>query len=114
MHKHKCMGVDRDMKIIITRTTIIDTECHYDNKHPKSSHVTIQKIKFVNSNINVSGIHTTEIPQQPSGLAVAETENETDGPDAANGSRSGDMIDFDKNLVNISISKYQSERTGES
>lgn len=87
---------------------------HYDNKHPKSSHVTIQKIKFVNSNINVSGIHTTEIPQQPSGLAVAETENETDGPDAANGSRSGDMIDFDKNLVNISISKYQSERTGES
>jgi len=47
-------------------------------------------------------------------LAVAETENETDGPDAANGSRSGDMIDFDKNFVNISISKYQSERTGES
>ena len=47
-------------------------------------------------------------------MAVAETENETDGPYPANGSRSGDMIDFDKNFVNISISKYKSERTGES
>ncbi|MGE5705872.1 MAG: hypothetical protein ACM3XP_04050 [Nitrososphaerales archaeon] len=68
----------------------------------KSSHADIQKIKCVNSNININGIDITQIPQDSSALAAT---NEGDGAtaDATNSQNANglaDKINFDKNLVN--------------
>jgi hypothetical protein len=78
----------------------------------KSSDVNIQKIKCVNSNLNVNGVDVTKI-QEPDGLATtaAEATNE-DGARAANeegaatdtqqnGNELADRINFDRNLVNV-------------
>ena len=41
-----------------------DNRYGYDNNHQKkSSHGDIQKIKCVNSNINVNGVDITQIPE---------------------------------------------------
>ena len=41
-----------------------DNRYGYDNNHQKkSSHTDIQKIKCVNSNINVNGVDITQIPE---------------------------------------------------
>ena len=82
-----------------------DNRYGYDNNHPKkSSHVDIQKIKCVNSNINVNGIDITEIPQDANMLAAAnEAGAGPDGTNTQNGNGLGDRINFDRNLVNICI-----------
>jgi len=77
-----------------------DNRYSYDNNHQKkSSHVDIQKIQCVNSNINVNGIDITQIPQD------FATTNELQGTEAAvNGEHNGDGvggINFERNLVNI-------------
>lgn len=79
-------------------------DSNYNNydKQSKSSHVDIQKIKCVNSNININGIDITQIPQDSSALAAT---NEGDGAtaDATNSQNANglaDKINFDKNLVN--------------
>ncbi len=80
-----------------------DNRYSYDKKDSKSSHTDIQKIKCVNSNINVNGIDITEIPQGSSALA---TTNEGAGATDASNSENGnglDKINFDKNLVNICV-----------
>jgi hypothetical protein len=73
-------------------------EYGYD-KHPEKTNVNIQKIKCVNSNINVNGIDITQIPQD------FATTNELQGTEAAvNGEQNGDGvggINFERNLVNI-------------
>jgi len=70
----------------------------YD-KHTEKTNVNIQKIKCVNSNINVNGIDITQIPQD------FATTNELQGTEAAvNGEHNGDGvggINFERNLVNI-------------
>jgi hypothetical protein len=72
-------------------------EYGYDN-HPEKTNVNIQKIKCVNSNINVNGIDT-QIPQD------FATTNELQGnEEAVNGEQNGDGvggINFERNLVNI-------------
>ncbi|HLN36115.1 MAG TPA: hypothetical protein VK250_12660 [Nitrososphaeraceae archaeon] len=72
----------------------------YD-KHPEKTNVNIQKIKCINSNINVNGIDITQIPED-----IATT-NELQGTEqAVNGEQNGDGvggINFDKNLVNICV-----------
>ena len=72
------------------------------DKHAEKTFVNIQKIKCINSNINVNGIDVTEIPQDD-GLAVSESANDEV---AVNGQQSGDgigCINFDRNLVNICV-----------
>jgi hypothetical protein len=72
----------------------------YD-RHPEKTNVNIQKIKCVNSNINVNGIDITQIPQEPNGLAAAEAANEGGpGTDTQNNDGIGG-INFERNLVNI-------------
>ena len=48
----------------------------YDNNNhaKKSSHTDIQKIKCVNSNININGIDITQIPQDANALEVTANE----------------------------------------
>ena len=73
-------------------------EYAYD-KHPEKTNVNIQKIKCVNSNINVNGIDITQIPQD---FATTNELQETE--EAVNGEQNGDGvggINFERNLVNI-------------
>ena len=73
-------------------------EYGYD-KHPEKTNVNIQKIKCVNSNINVNGIDITQIPQD---FATTNELQETE--EAVNGEQNGDGvggINFERNLVNI-------------
>jgi len=84
-----------------------DNRYSYDKKDPKSSHTDIQKIKCVNSNVNVNGIDITKI-QDPTSLGATNdlAGNEADGPDGTNtqnGNGGGDRINFDRNLVNICV-----------
>ena len=58
-----------------------DNRYGYDNHQKKSSHVDIQKIKCVNSNINVNGIDITEIPEDDA--CVAATSEGEEGTNAA-------------------------------
>jgi hypothetical protein len=75
----------------------------YDNNHPKkSSHTDIQKIKCVNSNINVNGIDITQIPQEGTATAAAN-EGTADAANTQNGNGPADRINFDRNLVNVCI-----------
>jgi len=73
-------------------------EYGYD-QHPEKTNVNIQKIKCVNSNINVNGIDITQIPQD------FATTNELQGTEEdVNGEQNGDAvggINFERNLVNI-------------
>jgi hypothetical protein len=81
-----------------------DNRYSYDKKDPKSTHVDIQKIKCVNSNVNVNGIDITEIPQDANTLAAANEAGEgPDGTNTQNGNGFGDKINFDRNLVNICV-----------
>ncbi|HLN33946.1 MAG TPA: hypothetical protein VK250_01540 [Nitrososphaeraceae archaeon] len=69
----------------------------YDNNHQKKSYTDIQKIKCVNSNINVNGIDITQIPQD--GAATAATnEGGQEGANTQNGNGLADRINFDRNL----------------
>jgi len=73
-------------------------EYGYD-KHPEKTNVNIQKIKCVNSNINVNGIDITQIPQD-----FATTNELQEAEEAVNGEQNGDGvggINFERNLVNI-------------
>ena len=81
----------------------------YD-KHPKkSSHGDIQKIKCVNSNINVNGIDITQIPQDGPGVA-ATNEGGVEGANTQNGKGLADRINFDRNLVNICVNVNDNEQ----
>jgi hypothetical protein len=79
-----------------------DNRYGYDNNdHPKVSS-DIQKIQCISSNINVNGIHITEIPQDDIATTVAANEAGPDGPNTQNGD-GFDKINFDRNLVNICV-----------
>ena len=78
-----------------------DNRYSYDKKDPKSSHTDIQKIKCVNSNINVNGVDITQIPQDDTATTAANEEAGTDGANTQNGNGLADRINFEKNLVNI-------------
>jgi len=72
----------------------------------KSSDVNVQKLKCVNSNINVNGIDITEIPQNPTALAAANERGAEETAEAANTQNdnpNGNGINFDRNLVNICV-----------
>ena len=86
-----------------------DNRYSYDKKEPKSSHVDIQKIKCVNSNINVNGIDITQIPQDGTTLATAN-EGAADATGAQNGNGWGDKINFERNLVNICVNVNVNEQ----
>ena len=87
-----------------------DNRYSSDNHPKKSSHVDIQKISCVNSNINVNGIDITQIPEDTT--ATAESANEGAGPDAANAQNENgfDKINFDRNLVNICVNVNDNEQ----
>jgi hypothetical protein len=68
-----------------------------------TSHVDIQKIKCVNSNINVNGIDITEIPQDANALAAANEGGAGDAANTQNGNGLADRINFERNLVNICL-----------
>ena len=82
----------------------------YDKKDPKSSHVDIQKIKCVNSNINVNGIDITQIPTDDLATAEAANEGGADATGAQNGNGWGDRINFERNLVNICVNVNVNEQ----
>lgn len=91
-----------------------DNRYGYDNKHPKkNSDVNIQKIKCVNSNVNVNGIDITQIPQEPNDLATAANEatNEDGVANTQNGNGFGDRINFDRNLVNVCANVNSNDQT---
>jgi len=77
----------------------------YDNHQKKSSHTDIQKIKCVNSNINVNGIDITQIPQNGPDVAANEggAEGTAEGANTQNGNGLADRINFDRNLVNVCV-----------
>ncbi|HLN33744.1 MAG TPA: hypothetical protein VK250_00525 [Nitrososphaeraceae archaeon] len=80
----------------------VDSNYNNYDKQSKSSHVDIQKIKCVNSNININCIDITQIPQDSSALAAT---NEGIGATAhatnsENANGLADKINFDKNPVN--------------
>jgi hypothetical protein len=79
----------------------------YDNHQKKSSHTDIQKIKCVNSNINVNGIDIRQIPQNgPDADAAANeagAEGTADAANTENGNGLSDRINFDRNLVNVCV-----------
>ena len=83
-----------------------DDQYGYDNHQKKSSHTDIQKIKCVNSNINVNGVDITQIPQDGvSGDAANEAggEGTADAANTENGNGFSDRINFDRNLVNVCV-----------
>jgi len=79
----------------------------------KGSDVNVQKIKCINSNVNVNGIDITQIPQEPNGLATAANEatNEDGVANTQNGNGFGDRINFDRNLVNICANVNSNDQT---
>jgi hypothetical protein len=92
-------------------------EYGYDNSYnnnyyqePKSSHTDIQKIKCVNSNINVNGIDITQIPQDNTALGAANEGGAADAANTQNGNGLEDRINFEKNLVNICVNVNDNEQ----
>jgi len=79
-----------------------DNRYSYDKKESKSSHTDIQKIKCVNSNINVNGIDIQEIPRDDIATTAAN-EGAADAANTQNGNGLADRINFEKNLVNICV-----------
>jgi len=88
-----------------------DNRYSYDKKDPKSTHVDIQKIKCVNSNINVNGIDITEIPRDDTATS-AENEGAAaaDAANTQNGNGLADRINFERNLVNICVNVNDNEQ----
>jgi len=78
-----------------------DNRYSYDKKDSKS-YGDIQKIKCVNSNINVNGIDITEIPQDNTALGAAN-EGSPEAANIENGNGLADRINFERNLVNICV-----------
>jgi hypothetical protein len=83
----------------------------YDKYPKKSSHTDIQKIKCVNSNINVNGVDITQIPQDGTATAAAN-EGGQEGTNAANTENGNGLagINFDRNLVNICVNVNVNEQ----
>jgi len=75
----------------------------YDNHPKKGSQTDIQKIKCINSNINVNGVDITQIPQEPNGLAPTEAANEDEVANTQQNGNGGlgDRLNVERNLVNI-------------
>ena len=89
-----------------------DNRYGYDKNHQKkSSHTDIQKIKCVNSNINVNGVDITQIPQDDTATTAAANEGAA-AADAANSQNGNgfDKINFDRNLVNICVNVNHNEQ----
>jgi hypothetical protein len=82
----------------------------YAKDSKKSSHVDIQKIKCVNSNINVNGIDITQIPEGPNDVATAGTSEAANQQDGTNGNGLADRINFERNLVNICVNVNANEQ----
>ena len=90
-----------------------DNRYGHDNNHQKKSYGDIQKIKCVNSNINVNGIDITQIPTDD--LATAEAANDgADATGAQNGNGWGDKINFERSLVNVCINVNSNEQSKDS
>jgi len=83
---------------------------NYDNHPKKSSDVNVQKIKCVNSNINVNGIDITQIPQDGTANLAAANEETLGAANTQNGNGL-DIINFDRNLVNICLDVNLNEQT---
>jgi hypothetical protein len=90
-----------------------DNRYGYDNNHPEKKNVNVQKIKCVNSNINVNGVDITKIPRDDiAGVAAANEAGEgPDGANTQNGNGLGDKINFDRNLVNVCVNVNDNEQT---
>ena len=79
-----------------------DNRYSYDNNHQKkSSHTDIQKMKCVNSNININGIDINEIPQDNNALAAESASEDGAAISQQNGNGQGDTINVERNLVNV-------------
>jgi hypothetical protein len=88
-----------------------DNRYGYDNNHQKrSSHTDIQKIKCVNSNINVNGVDITKIPEDTTATTAAANEGTADAANTQNGNGLADKINFDRNLVNICVNVNHNEQ----
>ena len=90
-----------------------DNRYSYDKKDQKSSHTDIQKIKCVNSNLNVNGIDVTQIPTDATALAAANeggAGGATEGANTQNGNGLADRINFERNLVNICVNVNDNEQ----
>jgi hypothetical protein len=95
----------------ITNTQAQIYDFDYGNDHyraypdqKRGSDVNIQKLKCVDSNINVNGLEITEIPQDATTWAAANEAEERTGEAANTQNGNGlDKINFDKNLVNICL-----------
>jgi hypothetical protein len=66
----------------------------------------IQKIKCVNSNININGVDITQIPQDNTALVAAANEE----PNRENGNGLAGRINFDRNLVNICVNANNNDQ----
>ncbi|HLN33947.1 MAG TPA: hypothetical protein VK250_01545 [Nitrososphaeraceae archaeon] len=66
----------------------------------------IQKIKCVNSNININGVDITQVPQDNTAAVAAANEE----PNTENGNGLADRINFDRNLVNICVNVNDNEQ----
>jgi hypothetical protein len=86
-----------------------DNRYSYEKNDPKSSHTDIQKIKCVNSNINVNGIDITQIPHDATVLA-ATNEGGVEGANTQNGNGLADRINLERNLVNICVNVNDNEQ----
>ena len=87
-----------------------DNRYSYDKKDPKSSHTDIQKIKCVNSNVNVNGVDITEVPQDGPGVATSNEAGTAGAANTQNGNGVTDRINFDRNLVNICLNVNDNEQ----
>src|SRR5574339_1248751 len=66
----------------------------------------IQKIKCVNSNININGVDITQIPRDNTASVAAANEE----PNRENGNGLADRINFDRNLVNICVNANNNDQ----
>jgi hypothetical protein len=88
-----------------------DNRYGYDNNHPEKKNVNVQKIKCVNSNINVKVIDITQIPEDNTALGAAADEGgAADAANTQNGNGLADRINFEKNLVNICLNVNVNEQ----
>jgi hypothetical protein len=87
-----------------------DNRYGYDNNHPEKKNVNVQKIKCVNSNINVNGVDITEIPQDGAGVSAAN-EGGPDGANTENGNALADRINVERNLINVCVNVNDNEQT---
>ena len=90
-----------------------DNRYSYDKNDPKSSHTDIQKIKCVNSNINVNGVDITQIPQDGTSLAAANEaggEGTAEAANTQNGNSLADRINVERNLVNVCANVNDNEQ----